>query len=158
MQWSLFGRLARAKVGLYRWWRQRQLWNVGRCIFAWPFAREDFIEYIHLAASPLYRTDSSISQSWRLEGTRCAIWIIKWLLGCASYNPCAWLACVAPLLNRFATNCCIIRPEGRLPDIIAYLVLGGQMNVVTLHAFGSVAAAIFKQALLHAKASQTNVQ
>jgi len=102
MQWSLFGRSARAKVGLCRWWRQRQLWNVGCCIFAWPFAREDFIEYIHLVASPLHRTDSIYSQSWRLEGTRHPNWIIRRLIGCVSYNPCVWLACVTPLLNRFA--------------------------------------------------------
>ena len=55
------------------------------------------------------------------------------------------------------TNWCIFRPEGRLPDLVAYVLLGGQMNVVTLHAFGNVADAIFKQALLHAKASETNI-
>jgi hypothetical protein len=31
-----------------------------------------------------------------------------------------------------------MRPEGRLPDLVAYRLLGGQMNVVTLHASGSV--------------------
>jgi len=157
MQWSLFGRLARAIVGMCGWWRQRLLWHVGCCIFAWPFAREDLIEYVHLVASPLHRTDSSYSQSWRLEGTRLPNWIIRRPIGCASYNPCVWLACVTPLLNRFARTLIQI---GALfvPRVVCQTSsLGGQMNVVTLNACGSVAASIFKQALLHAKASQTNI-
>ena len=71
----------------------------------------------------------------------------------------SWLAYVIALLNRFARTLIqigeIIRPEGRLQDLVAYLLLGGQTNVVTVRAFFT--AEILKQALLHAKASQTNI-